>query len=155
MIILRSPDRIESEIWRHAKASLFLAGGITNCRNWQLDMEVMLKDTPLLVINPRRDNWDMEDIDASRVQIEWEHYYLEQVEAISFWFSSETLQPITLFELGKYYNSNKPIFIGIDPDYARRFDVEVQTSFRKRNPIPIVYTLEDLAQQVKDWINAY
>ena len=155
MIVLRSPNHITPEVWQHAKSSLFLAGGITNVRNWQQDMEKLLEDTPLLVINPRRDNWDMADPNAARVQIEWENKYLHATEAISFWFSSETLQPITLFELGKWYNSNKPIFIGIDPDYPRRFDVEVQIGFRKRSPIRIVYKIEDLAKQIKDWFSAY
>ena len=43
-----------------------------------------------------------------------------------YWFSHETVQPITLFELGMYLTKKPNIFIGCDPDYSRRFDVVTQ-----------------------------
>ena len=36
------------------EASLFLAGGITGCPNWQKEIIVKLKDLPLVRFNPRR-----------------------------------------------------------------------------------------------------
>jgi hypothetical protein len=69
---------------------------------------------------------------------------------VSFWFPKETLCPITLYELGKQSASNKPIFVGVHPEYARRRDVEIQTQLI-RPEVKIVYSLEDLAQEIKIW----
>jgi hypothetical protein len=44
-------------------------------------------------------------------------------DAILFWFSFETLQPISLFELGCWATSSKPLAVGAHPEYPRRFDV--------------------------------
>ena len=43
--------------------------------------------------------------------------------------------------------TSKPIFIGVDPKYQRRQDVEIQTKLA-RPEIEIVYSLEDLANQI-------
>ena len=39
--------------------------------------------------------------------------------------------------------TNKPLFVGAHPNYARRQDVEIQTSL-VRPDIQIVYSLEDV-----------
>lgn len=43
--------------------------------------------------------------------------------------------------------TDKPLFIGIHPNYPRRQDVEIQTSL-VRPDIKIVYSLQDLAEQI-------
>jgi len=132
--------------------SVFIAGGISNCSNWQQDMIKLLEHADLTVVNPRRESFDITDPAASEFQIKWEHSHLDKVDAILFWFPPETLCPITLYELGarSMARHKKPIFIGIHPDYKRKFDVEMQTSL-VRPEIQIVYTLENLAKQVIDW----
>ncbi|MEO1378678.1 MAG: hypothetical protein AAFW70_31365, partial [Cyanobacteria bacterium J06635_10] len=66
---------------------------------------------------------------------------------ILFWFPQESICPITLYELGSWSMTDKPLFIGIHPNYPRRRDVEIQTGF-VRPEINIVYSLEDLAEQI-------
>jgi hypothetical protein len=127
--------------------SIFLAGGISNCGNWQKDMVRLLSHTDLTLVNPRRENFDITDPTASQFQIKWEHEHLNKVGAVLFWFPPETLCPITLYELGARSMSHIPIFLGIHPDYKRKFDVEIQTSL-VRPDIKIVYSLEELAEQV-------
>ncbi len=46
------------------------------------------------------------------------------------------------------FNVHKPIFVGVHPDYQRRKDVEIQTQL-VRPEVKVVYSLEDLAQQVR------
>jgi hypothetical protein len=46
---------------------------------------------------------------------------------------------------------DKPIFIGIHPDYKRKEDVEIQVRLM-RPEISVVYDLESLSSQVKDWL---
>lgn len=52
---------------------------------------------------------------------------LRDADAILFWFPCETLCPITLYELGAWSMSDKPLFVGVHPAYQRRQDVEIQT----------------------------
>ncbi len=129
--------------------SVFLAGGITNCRDWQKELVEKLSDTDLTLMNPRRKDWPVDDPEASEKQINWEHYHLDRARAISFWFSSETVQPITLFELGKHFLDSEKIFIGVDPDYSRKLDVEIQVGLETE--IDIVYDLDNLAAQIKTY----
>ncbi len=49
---------------------------------------------------------------------------------------------------GKFQWLIKQIFIGVDPEYSRKRDVEIQTSII-RPEIKIVYSLTDLAKQIK------
>jgi hypothetical protein len=128
--------------------SLFLAGGITGCSDWQAEMVEKLSDTDLTLLNPRRKDFPINDPSAAREQITWEWHHLQSAKAISFWFAKETIQPIVLFELGKWLCHGKRIFIGIDPEYPRRQDVEIQTELELR--IEIAYSIDDLVDQIKD-----
>jgi hypothetical protein len=109
-----------------------------------------LADLPLTILNPRRRNFPMNDPTAAAAQIAWEHRHLRKAGAVLFWFPSETLCPITLYELGAWSMSAKPLFVGTHPDYQRRLDVEIQTRLA-RPEVRVVSSLNDLAQQVRDW----
>ena len=128
--------------------SVFLAGGISDCYDWQAEVAQMLAETQLIVLNPRRANFPIHDPSQSQLQIQWEYEHLRKASAILFWFPSETLCPITLYELGTWSNSEKPIFIGVHPNYQRRIDVEIQTRLI-RPDVVIVYSLQHLADQLK------
>ena len=127
--------------------SLFLAGGITNCPEWQSEMVMLLSDTDITILNPRRKNFPIDDPEAARQQITWEFHALRDVDTISFWFCKETICPIVLYELGTWNVSDKHIFIGMDPEYQRRQDVEIQTKL-VRPDLEIVYSLLDLSKQI-------
>ena len=128
--------------------TVFLAGGITNCPDWQQEMRKLLHDSDLILFNPRRAEFPIEDPNAAQEQIAWEYDHLRSADAILFWFPCETLCPIVLYELGAWTVSGKPIFVGVHPDYARRKDVEIQTQL-VRPEVEVVYSLVDLAEQVK------
>jgi Nucleoside 2-deoxyribosyltransferase like len=146
MHIIEAPDsRIESVFWN----SLFLAGGITNCSDWQAEILAMLSGPALTVYNPRRKNFPIHDPNAAREQITWEYHRLKWCQGILFWFAKGSLNPIVLYELGMWGNSrlDKTIFVGCDPEYQRIQDVQIQTGLA-RPDIKIVYSLKDLAEQV-------
>jgi len=130
--------------------STFLAGGITDCPDWQQEMVKLLRGTDLTLLNPRRVNFPMADPTAASQQIDWEHRHLRLADAISFWFCAEAMQPITLYELGAWSMTDKPLFVGIHPEYSRRQDVEIQTKL-VRPDVKIVYTLSALANQIKQF----
>jgi len=128
--------------------SVFLGGGITGCPDWQAEMRSKLEGLPITILNPRRANFPIEDPSAGKEQITWEYDQLARATAILFWFPCETLCPITLYELGKWSHSHKPLFVGVHPDYKRRFDVEMQTSLA-RTDVKVCYSLDELASQVR------
>jgi hypothetical protein len=138
------------KIYSGNEKSLFLAGGITNCPNWQLQFIELLGDANLVILNPRRKNFSADNSDIEEEQIKWEYEHLKKASAVLFWFPKETLCPITLYELGKQSADKKPVFIGIHPDYKRKRDVEIQTRLA-RPEIRIVYSLKDLTEQIKRW----
>lgn len=145
MIYVEALDKLVGTIDK----SVFLAGGITGCPDWQQDMRRLLRDADLILLNPRRANFPIGDPDAAQEQIAWEHNHLREASAILFWFPCETLCPIVLYELGAWSMANKPIFVGVHPDYSRRRDVEIQTRLA-RPEVEIVYSLEDLARQAAE-----
>lgn len=104
--------------------SIFLAGGITDCPDWQKDVVDLLQDVPLVILNPRRAHFFSDDATA-REQITWEHTFLRKATAISFWFPEETLCPITLYELGAWSMTSKKLFLGAHPHYQRRQDLQI------------------------------
>jgi hypothetical protein len=128
--------------------SVFLAGGITGCPDWQQEIASLLKDTDLLVLNPRRKEFPMNDDQAARIQIKWEYQHLRAADAILFWFPKESVCPIALYELGAWSMTNKTIFVGVHPDYERRLDIEIQIGLRKPG-VGIVYSLSELADQIR------
>ena len=111
----------------HGK-SIFLAGGITDCWNWQerVGSELMRSKVFDFVINPRREEFDILDKTQKPIQTKWEYDHLDASTHVMFWFTADTLQPITLFELGKMISTDKTIYVGCDPQYARQLDVVEQ-----------------------------
>eukprot|EP00028_Trichosphaerium_sp_Am-I-7-wt_P005969 CAMPEP_0168537456 /NCGR_PEP_ID=MMETSP0405-20121227/20352_1 /TAXON_ID=498012 /ORGANISM="Trichosphaerium sp, Strain Am-I-7 wt" /LENGTH=336 /DNA_ID=CAMNT_0008566049 /DNA_START=56 /DNA_END=1066 /DNA_ORIENTATION=- len=140
--------------------SIFLGGGISGCVDWQKEMKESLNQgcPRLVVVNPRRENFDTSNLDETPKQIYWEYAHLRKVTAIMFWFPNETLCPITLFELGQWCVLSREkgvhIFVGCDPDYARKEDVVVQLRY-ERPDIKVVFSRTDLEAQVKAWYTLY
>jgi hypothetical protein len=128
---------------------LYLAGGITKCPDWQQEMIHLLAQTDLVIFNPRRRHFPIEDPSAAEEQIRWEHHPLRFASDIQFWFPCETLCPIALYELGAWSMTDKPIYVGVHPEYSRRQDIDIQTELT-RPWVEIVYSLQDLAGQVVD-----
>lgn len=131
------------------KPSVFLAGGITNCPDWQSGViKELLSETNLNVFSPRRANWNFGNLaEEDTIQIHWEHEHLDKADIHLYWFPEETLCPIVLFELGKYLRSGKPLYIGCHPNYQRRRDVEIQS--RIEHPNIVIYdNLEDMVSKM-------
>ena len=72
---------------------------------WQDVFTDMLRNTSVVVLNPRRDDWDstwkQSTEDAKFVeQVNWEIDAMESSHAIAMYFDPSTKSPITLLELG-------------------------------------------------------
>lgn len=120
--------------------SVFLAGGITNCHDWQSEVIKNLNvnnPSSLIVFNPRRKNFPIEDKSAAYTQIKWEYEMLERCDIFSMYFSSgDSDQPICMYELGRNIlrmqmrhpaDWQDRIVISVEYDYRRKQDVLIQT----------------------------
>lgn len=139
---------------------LFVAGGISNCPDWQSDVVDMFSETDLILANPRKYKKVAKIGTEASAQIAWEHLSLSNAETVMFWFPEETLCPITLFELGVQVGSlEKKLFVGTHPNYARRFDVIEQLKLARTvagdraGNIPMVVhsSIEDLVKEIKGY----
>lgn len=149
--IIEAPNEVYS-IQNNRNKKLFLAGGITNCPDWQAAIIPLLSSIPeLTVYNPRRKNFPIHDPNAAEEQITWEYNKLKEADIILFWFSRGSLNPIVLYELGRWGNSSdKPIVIGLDEEYERKQDVIVQTMLSRGVDTPFVHTLDDAVDAIKE-----
>lgn len=138
MKVITAPEQYER---KKDDVFCFLAGGITNCPDWQQEVINELQKANfehLIVFNPRRENFPINDPNAAKEQIEWEFKYLEQTDIFSMYFcASESDQPICMYELGrnlalmsKRYHSPydaEHIVVSVEDGYKRAKDVEIQT----------------------------
>lgn len=149
---LTSPEEYVVTDYPPSFVTVFLAGGITGCPDWQAEMETKLEGIPNLVtFNPRRPSFDVRDPSWSVEQIAWEHRHLSIADYTLFWFPKEGMCMITLFELGKLLGQGKPIFLGCHPEYVRAFDVQQQARLM-RPWLPIAESVEELAQFVQSYL---
>lgn len=135
MDIVRAPESIPDT------ADLFLAGGISGCPDWQEYAERRLAAVSGLLINPRRYGHLAPEFEAE--QVAWEHKALRVSRAILFWFPRETLCPITLFELGAWSMTDKPLFVAVHPEYQRRENVLSQLRLA-RPDVGVVDSLDEV-----------
>lgn len=155
--------------------TVFLGGGITNCKDWQKDLMVKLESAnPLVrVYNPRRKSFDISNPNDSQIQIDWEHYYLNVCDILVFYFASETLCPITLFELGGALERNlhkvdhrrpQKVLVYCEPEYQRKFDVNYQVNLVKeethKNQFAYIYSdynkfVDGLIEHIQLYNNEY
>lgn len=119
-----------------AYPSVFLAGGITNCPDWQLEIVEAIRQSSLdeiTIFNPRRKDFPIGDPAAAEQQITWEYKRLRQADMIVFWFSVGSLNPIVLFEFGAAMERGQKLLVGCHPEYERRADVKIQAVLRRPN----------------------
>lgn len=117
--------------------SVFLAGGITNCKEWQKEVIDELECENVSIFNPRQEHFDISDKNASYKQILWEFERLEQMDIFSMYFCNDnSTQPICMYELGRNIvrmqnrfpsDWEKRIVISIEDGYERAKDVLIQT----------------------------
>jgi hypothetical protein len=96
--------------------SVFLAGSIElgSAGNWQTFVEQELSGIDIVILNPRRDNWDSSWLQDKknpklREQVEWELSALETATIIAMYFEPGTKSPVSLLELGLFAHSGKMV----------------------------------------------
>ncbi len=156
--IITAPDKSEAKF-----VSVFLAGGITNCENWQDKVMKELAFEDVTVFNPRQVAFDITDKIATIKQITWEYDRLEKMDIFSMYFcGGESDQPICMYELGRNIlrmqnrfpsDWEKRIVVSVESDYKRKEDVLVQLKLcAPKLFVDSFATPEIHAQYIKDCI---
>jgi len=119
----------------------FLAGGISGCKDWQSKVIEELEKYPntdkLVLFNPRRENFPIDDPSAAEKQITWEFNLLNDCDIFSMYFDGgESIQPICLYELGRHLalKKNGPI-VSVEDGYKRTQDVLIQAKLANKDVI--------------------
>lgn len=118
--------------------SIFLAGSIEmgSAENWQIKAEDVLKNYNLTIYNPRRDDWNgdwaqIENSPEFNHQVNWELNNLEKVNFIVMNLIPGTYSPISLNELGRFYQ--KDMIVCCPLGFWRRGNVQINCT---RDRIP-------------------
>ena len=166
MIHIQCPDKLDGQAvadpsrrdpaagYDYKEVALFLGGAIAMGKAplWQNDLVQMLSGVDGYALNPRRKDYDFNDPTLPRKQIQWEHDHWMIATHRLFWFAKESICPITLLELGRWMQmhsdnvvANRSIgtprghlFVGMDPEYDKRVDVEVQLELEYRHDVTVV-----------------
>ena len=123
--------------------TIFLGGSISGAANWQTEATKLLLPH-FHIFNPRRDHYEKLDPAVEREQITWEFQHLNLAEIALFYFSHETVAPITLFEYGKQlikmrYAPFRKTYVCIHPNYARKNDVLIQTQLEQPELVKCIF----------------
>lgn len=145
MKVITAPQEYERE---KSDILCFLAGGITNCPEWQKEVIKYLRYVnpgSLIVFNPRRDNFPIHDPNAAKEQITWEFENLNRADIFSMYFcSGDSDQPICMYELGRhvermmkeypYIEISDRVVVSVEDGYKRKNDVIIQTELAVERP---------------------
>ena len=143
--IIKPPSQLQDGF------SVFLAGSIEleNTGNWQTFIEDKLSGTDILILNPRRENWDPSWLQSQtdpkfREQVEWKLSELEQANIIAMYFEPGTKSPVSLLELGLFAHTGRMIVCCPD-GFWRKGNVDVVC---ERYGVKQVESLNDLSQYI-------
>jgi len=144
MLVIKPPAPIDipAEV-----PAIFLAGSIEmgTAENWQATITARLADLEVVVLNPRRDDWDstwtQSKHDARfRGQVEWELDGLDRADVVAMWFAPGSHAPVTLLELGLTARSGKAL-VGCPDGFWRKGNVDIVC---ERLAVPVVADFEAL-----------
>lgn len=149
--IKKAPEAYDQSKYKEV---LFLAGSIEEGKAtpWQTKIEEALKGREgLLILNPRREDWDDSweqkiENDKFREQVEWELQGQEEATMIVMYFDPATKSPITLLELGLFCDKEQ-LIVCCPEGFYRKGNVDIVC---KRYGITQVGTLEELIAVLKE-----
>lgn len=157
--VVTAPEVIE---FPKDSIKIFLAGGIQKCREWQKELIDMFNhlniNENIYLINPRRNNFPIDDPNAAEEQITWEFNMLEECDFFTMFFdNSDSDQPICFYELGRNIERMKQkfhkiwqnnIIVTCDENFKRVQDVIIQTNLATKGKVEVgVYNSDDVVKK--------
>jgi hypothetical protein len=148
MIVAKAPAEYPTNV-----PSIFLAGSIEMGKavDWQTALTNSLQDLNILVLNPRRDDWDSsweqkKENAQFREQVEWELESMEHADVIAVYFDPATKSPITLMELGIHTGGGKLVVL-CPEGFWRKGNVDIVC---ETYGVCQVETMEELVKEVRE-----
>ena len=133
--------------------TIFLAGSIEqdHAENWQENIIKHIDAQSIVILNPRRKDWDeswKEEIENPLFleQVEWELKGQERADLIVMYFDPNTQSPISLLELGLFAQTKK-MLVCCPKGYWKKGNVDIVC---RRYKIPQVDNLYNLIDSIKD-----
>ncbi len=146
--IITAPEKLPET---KSNPTIFLAGSIEcgSAELWQDKIIESLKDSDVIILNPRRPDWDSsweqkKDNLKFQEQVEWELDGLEMADHIVMYFAPGTKSPISLLELGLYADSNK-LIVCCPEGFWRKGNVDIVC---ERYDIKTVDSLKELKESL-------
>lgn len=143
---------------RNDPPAVFLAGGIVGItERWHSRVVAALQAarTPVVVLNPNRAEFPIDNPSAAWEQVSWEQHHLHLAGLTAFWFAASdpavTTQPIAMFELGQALGEGRPVVVGASPDYPREPDVHMLCQLAKPG-LPVFSDLDDMVAQIQKYV---
>lgn len=145
---------------------LFLAGSIDMgaAENWQERLTQALSDTELVLLNPRRDDWDSSWKQEKQntqffEQVTWEQDALDASDAVVVYFSKDSKAPITFLELGQRIGEHlsntltmnlvpQKLFVFCPEGFYRKGNVDIVC---ERANIPVYTDEEAMLKDIRQW----
>jgi len=129
------------------KYSIFLAGAIDqgSAEDWQKKVARSLGDLDILVLNPRRDDWDSswEQVASNpefKQQVLWEVTAMETADLVVYVFTKDSKAPITFFELGAF-GTTKDAIVCAEDGFYRQGNLDI---YCEHWDIPIYHNFDDM-----------
>lgn len=136
------------------KPYIFLAGSIEmgKAENWQERVVRELSEFDVIILNPRRDDWDSSWVQSIenpqfREQVEWELEAIEFADIIIMNFDPKTKSPITLLELGLFVRTEK-LLVCCPEGFWRKGNVDI-VCWKYGDDIMQFDNLDDLLSYLK------
>jgi len=132
---------------------VFLGGSIDmgGAPDWQAAMTSALADMDVVILNPRRPDWNPNwrpeaDEPEFRRQVEWELAALESADVIVMYFAPGTQSPISLLEMGLHARGGKLIVLAPE-GFWRKGNVDITA---QAYGVKQVQSLPELTAAVRD-----
>ncbi|RJP74330.1 MAG: hypothetical protein C4539_00350 [Ignavibacteriales bacterium] len=147
--IIKAPDSIPAN---DKRIKIFLGGSIDmgKAENWQAKLEKDLSPFNVIILNPRREDWnkDWQPVSTDkhfREQVEWELTALESADIIIMYFAPDSQSPISLLEFGMYAKTNKLMVI-CPEGFWRKGNVDIVSD---RYKIKTFETFDELIKEIE------
>jgi len=148
-MILKAPENFD----KNKQRKIFLAGSIEmgKAEDWQTKVSNALDSEEVLILNPRRDDWDSsweqkKENKQFAEQVNWELKAQEESEVILMYFDKNTQSPITLLELGLFGPSAGNMIVCCPEGFWRKGNVDIVC---ERYNIKQVETIEEMIEACK------
>lgn len=127
--------------------TIFLAGAIDQGKavDWQKQVARALDGTDILILNPRRDDWDPSwdqtpDNPEFRQQVNWELDAQAAADMVIFVFTKDSKAPITFLEFG-LFAPMKDAVVCAEEGFYRQGNLDIVA---ERYHVPMYHDLDEM-----------